>query len=205
MPNREMPPLDRWFDRLFNDTESSKVGSGWISGTASVFFGSVALLGVIAFWFPQVLTTQAFRDRYPVGVLRALVEVLIGLAFLLGATSLMLRKRKVLGVTGMALSFAALLAGGGSVPIESDFTQPYTIGLDWFLLNVLLMALVFVPLERAFCRLRDQSTFRFGWTTDGMHLLASHLAVQGLLFMTLLPVTTLARFWQPASLYSGPI
>src|SRR5262245_7298865 len=123
-----MPPLDRWFDRVFNDTESSKVGSGWISGTASVFFGSVALLGVIAFWFPGVLTTQAFRSRYPVGLLRALIEILIGLSFLLGATSLMLRKRKVLGLTGLGLAFVALLAGGGSVLIESDFTQPYTIG-----------------------------------------------------------------------------
>jgi len=195
--NREMPPLDRWFDSVFNDTESSRVGSGWISGTASVFFGSVAILGVIAFWFPGVLTTQVFRSRYPVGLLRALIEILIGLSFLLGATSLMLRRRKVLGLTGIGLAFVALLAGGGSVPIESNFTQPYTIGLDWFLLNVLLMGLVFVPLERAFCRLRGQSTFRFGWTTDGMHLLLSHLAVQGLLYMTLLPATTLAQFWQP--------
>jgi sterol desaturase/sphingolipid hydroxylase (fatty acid hydroxylase superfamily) len=200
MPDSETPILDRWFDRVFNDTESSGVGSGWISGTASVFLGSVALLGVIAFWFPGVLTTQAFRSRYPVDYLRALLEALIGLTFLLGAVSMMLRRRKVLGLTGLTLAFAAMLAGGGTVAIDSDLAQPYTIGLDWFLLNVLLTALAFVPLEKAFCRLCDQTTFRFGWTTDGMHLLLSHLAVQALMFMTLLPAATLARFWQPEGL-----
>ena len=108
MQHPDMPPLDRWFDRVFNDSESSRFGSGWISGTGSVFLGSLALLGVVVFWFPGVLTTQAFRDRYPVGLLRSLIEVLIGLAFLFGAISMMLRRRKVLGLTGIALSFAAL-------------------------------------------------------------------------------------------------
>jgi lathosterol oxidase len=157
-------------------------------------------MGVVVFWFPGLLTTPSFRNLYPVSLLRAVLEVLIGLAFLSGAISLMLRRRKVLGLTGIALSFAALLAGGGAVPIESDFEQQYTVGLDWFLLNVLLLALVFVPLERAFPRLAHQKTFRFGWTTDGMHLLLSHLAIQGVLFMTLLPATTLADFWQPDGL-----
>jgi len=200
MQKRDAPPLDRWFDRVFGDAEGSSFGTGWMSGTASVFFGSLAILGVIAFWFPGVLTTAAFRSQYPVGLLRVLIEVVIGLAFLFGALSLMLRRRKVLGLTGLTLAISAMLAGGGSVPVESDFAQRSTIGLDWFLLNVLLLALVFVPLERAFCRLREQTTFRVGWTTDGMHLLVSHLAVQGLIFMTLLPASTLASFWQPLEL-----
>jgi sterol desaturase/sphingolipid hydroxylase (fatty acid hydroxylase superfamily) len=202
MQQSDRPPLDRWFDRVFNDTESAHFGTGWISGTGSVFLGGLAVLGVVVFWFPGALTTQAFRSQYPVNLLRSLLEVLIGLAFLFGAISMMLRKRKVLGLTGIALAFVALLAGGGEVPIESDFTQPYTIGLDWFLLNVLLTALVFVPVERAFPRLRDQKTFRFAWTTDGMYLLLSHLAIQALMFTTLLPATTLARFWQPEGMQS---
>src|SRR4029077_16725482 len=40
--------------------------------------------------------------------------------------------------------------------------------------------------------------FRSGWTTDGLHFLVSHLAVQGLTFMTLLPATSIAALWQPA-------
>ena len=97
MPESETPILDRWFDRVFNDTERSRVGNVWISGTASVFLWDIALLGVIAFWFPGVLTTQAFRARYRVDFLRALIEVLIGLTFLLGAVSIMLRRERFWG------------------------------------------------------------------------------------------------------------
>src|SRR5262252_1422695 len=194
------PWLERAFDRLFGDAEATRFGSGWISGTASVFLGGLALLGVVTFWFPGVLTTAEFRAHYSVPLLRALLRVVIGLAFLLGALSLALRRRKVLGITGLGLSLLATLAGGSSVPLDSTFEHPFTIGLDWFLLNVLLLALVFVPLERAFPRRHEQTTFRSGWTTDGVYLMVSHLAVQGLTFMTLLPATTLARFWQPLAL-----
>jgi lathosterol oxidase len=194
------PPLERWLARTFGDTEDRAFGSGWISGTASVFLGSLAVLGVVAFWFPGAFSTAQFRAQYPVGLLRALLEVAIGAAFLLGAASLVLRRRKLLGLTGIALSLLAVLGGGGDVPIESDFDQTYTLGLDWFVLNLLLLALVFVPLERAFPRLPEQGSFRFGWTTDGAHFLVSHLAVQALTFLTLLPATALARFWQPEAL-----
>jgi len=194
------PWLERAFDRLFGDAEGTRFGSGWISGTASVFLGGLALLGVVTFWFPGVLTIAEFRAHYPLPLLRALLRVVIGLAFLLGALSLALRRRKALGITGLGLSLLATLAGGSSVRLESTFEHPFTIGLDWFLLNVLLLALVFIPLERAFPHRPKQTTFRSGWTTDGVYLMVSHLAVQGLTFMTLLPATTLARFWQPVAL-----
>ena len=147
-----------------------------------------------------VFTTAEFRVRYPVVALRALLEVTIGLTFLLGATSMMLRRRKVLGLTGLALSFVALLAGGADVAPASSGDAPFTIGLDWFALNVLITAMVFVPLERAFPLRAGQSGFRFGWATDGMHFLVSHLAVQALSFLTLLPATALAAVWQPEGL-----
>jgi lathosterol oxidase len=197
------PPLERWLARVLGDAEGRQLGSGWISGTASVFLGSLAVLGVVAFWFPGALSTAQFRAAYPIPLLRALLEVAIGLAFFLGAVSLALRRRKVLGLTGIGLALAATLAGGGDVPIESDFDRTYTLGLDWFVLNLLLLALVFVPLERVFARLPEQTTFRFGWTTDGAHFLVSHLAVQALAFLTLLPATSLARFWQPEALQAA--
>jgi sterol desaturase/sphingolipid hydroxylase (fatty acid hydroxylase superfamily) len=118
------PPLERWLARAFGDVGGTHFGSGWISGTASVFLGALALLGVLGFWFPGALTSAAFRAHYPIPVLRALVNVTIGLAFLLGAVSLVLRRRKVLGLTGLALALVATLAGGGGVPIESAFDQP---------------------------------------------------------------------------------
>lgn len=194
------PPLERWFERVFGDDETGRFGSGWMSGTASVFLGSLSLLGVLAFWFPEFFSSADFRRLYPIPVLRALLEGAIALAFALGALSLALRRRKVLGLTGLALALAALLAGGGEVPLDGDFDRRLTLGLDWFLLNVLVLALLFVPLERAFARLPEQKTFRFGWTTDGAHLLVSHLAVQAMSFFTLLPARALSRSWQPHAL-----
>lgn len=194
---RDPSGIERRLARVFGDDEPTAFGSGWMAGTASVFLGVLAVTGTLAFRYPDLLTTTEFRVRYPVGVLRTLLEVTIGLTFLLGAISMMLRRRKVLGLTGLALSFAALLAGGANVTPASSGDTPFTIGLDWFALNVLITAMVFVPLERAFPLRADQSTFRFGWATDGMHFLVSHLAVQTLSFLTLLPATALAALWQP--------
>jgi sterol desaturase/sphingolipid hydroxylase (fatty acid hydroxylase superfamily) len=199
----ERPPLEQMLSRVFGDDQDRSFGSGWISGTASVFFGGLAVFGVLAFWFPGAFTTAEFRARYPIELMRALLEVVIALGFVLGALSTLLRRRKVLGLTGIALSLGALLAGGGDVPIQSDFDTRFTLGLDWFALNLLLLALVFVPLERAFARLPEQTTFRFGWTTDGAHFMVNHLAVQALTFMALLPGTTLAQLWQPQGLLTA--
>ena len=199
------PAPERWLARIFGDAEETTFGSGWIAGTGSVFLGTLAVLGVVAFRFPGTLSTAGFREHYPLAWLRALLGVVIGVAFLAGALSMVLRRRKVLGSTGIGLALVATLLGGGGVPIDSTFDRPVTLGLDWFLLNLLLLAFVFVPLERAFPLRREQTTFRAGWTTDGMHFLVSHLAVQGLTFMTLLPATALARLWQPAALRTAVV
>lgn len=182
------------------DNDSSNLGSGWASGVLSVFLGAIGLGGVLVLWFPEWLSTERFRSHYPLALLRALLELAIGIAFLAGALSLALRRRKALGSTGCALSLAAALLGGGSVPIEGMRARPLQLGLDWFLLNLLLLAVVFVPLERAFPRWPDQGAFRPGWTTDGMHFLASHVLVQAITFLTLLPATTVARLGLPAAL-----
>lgn len=197
---RQPSRAERLLARVFGDSQSTAFGSGWMAGTASVFLGVLAVAGTLAFRYPDVFSTAEFRTLYPVGMLHAVLEVTIGVTFLLGATALMLRRRKVLGLTGLALSLLALVAGGGSVSPAPTPALPFTIGLDWFALNVLLTAMVFVPLERAFPRRADQSTFRFGWATDGMHFLVSHLAVQTLSFLTLLPATMLAAVWQPSGL-----
>jgi lathosterol oxidase len=193
------PPsrLEQQLRRTFGDDDPGTFGSGWMAGTASVFLGALAVLGVLAFSYPTLLTTAEFRTRYPVPVLRAGLEAVIGVAFLLGATSLMLRRRKVLGLAGLTLAGVATLAGGGDVALGDGPDLGLTIGVDWFVLNVLLTALVFVPLERAFPLRPGQTTFRFGWVTDGVHFLVSHLAVQTLSFLTLLPATSLAALWQP--------
>jgi lathosterol oxidase len=133
-------------------------------------------------------------------VVRALIQVVIAAGFVSGCLSLLLRRRKVLGLTGSALSVLAALLGGGGVALPETVASRPTLGLDWFLLNLFLLALLFVPLERFFPRLAEQDTFRVGWTTDTLHFLMSHLLVQVLSFLILLPAVTVSRFWQPSAL-----
>ncbi len=50
---------DEFFNKLFGDSESTQMGSGWFSGTAAVFFGMLSLGGVLTLHLPAQLTTFA--------------------------------------------------------------------------------------------------------------------------------------------------
>ena len=183
--------LDRAMARIFDDPEGTRLGSGWLSGTSSVFLGALGVGGVACFHFPEVLTTPEIRASLPIPALRVTLDIVIGLAFLLGLLSTLLRKRKVLGATGMTLALLASLGGAGHVPVDGSVsTGPVYLGLDWFLLNILLLCVLFVPLERIW-PLHNQSVFRAGWTTDTVYFFASHLLVQVSTLMTLLPAKVL--------------
>ena len=67
-----------------------------------------------------------------------------------------------------------------AVVVDRELGAGPTLGLDWFLLNLFLLALLFAPLERLFPQHAGQSAFRVGWTTDGVHFFASHVFVQAL-------------------------
>jgi len=196
-PGDDRPALDRWFERVFGDDQPGRLGTGWLSGTASVFLGCLGLLSVLVLWFPEWLTTARFRALYPLPIVRALIQVVIVAGFVTGCTSLLLRRRKVLGLTGALLSVLAALLGGGGVELPDSVAARPTLGLDWFVLNLFLLALIFVPLERFFPRLPGQSTFRLGWTTDTLHFFVSHGLVQVFSFLILLPAVTVSRFFEP--------
>ncbi len=194
----DRPTLDRWVARVFDDEEETRFGSGWASGTIAVFLGALALGAVACFHLPSALTSPTVREFYALSWIRPLVAVVIGGAFFLGLLSALLRRRKVLGFTGMALAMTASLLGGASVPVEGVSPGGIGLGLDWFLLNLFLLALVFVPMERAFPHRPGQSTFRVGWTTDTTHFFVSHLLVQLSAWLTLAPAAAATH------LASGP-
>ena len=182
--------LEERVRRWFGDDETTRLGSGWVSGVAAVFLGAVGLLAVVCFHFPALLTMPELRAVYPMGAVRAAVEIVIGAAFLLGLLSLALRRRKTLGATGVALALVAGLLGGGTVAVDGPVSASPYLGLDWFLLNVLMLCAVFVPIEKI-VPLRRRSAFRPGWVTDGAHFLISHLLVQVSTLATLAPATVL--------------
>ena len=140
--------LEQKINEFFGDSESTGFGTGWWSGILSAFFGFLSLGGVLCLHFPQLLSSPELRPHYPMHTMRVLIESLIVGAILFGVISSILRKKKILALTGMLLATAATLLGGSSVPINENVRGGPAIGLDWFLLDMFLMALIYVPLER---------------------------------------------------------
>ncbi|MES2523395.1 MAG: sterol desaturase family protein [Gemmatimonadota bacterium] len=187
--------LDAKVARVFGDDEPTHVGSGWVSGTVSVFLGVLAVGAVACFYIPELLTSPDVRAVLPMPLVRTIIQIVIATGFLLGFLSALLRRRKTLGFTGIALAMMAALAGGGNVPYEGAVPKtPVYLGLDWFLLNLLLLAVVFVPLEKLWPLRKGQTVFRAGWTTDTIYFFVSHLLVQVSTLLTLMPAQVFFRW-----------
>ncbi|MGH9816546.1 MAG: sterol desaturase family protein [Candidatus Acidiferrales bacterium] len=171
--------------------EPRHFGSGWISGVLSTILAAMGFGGVLCLLFPEYLTTPELRAIYPMDFMRGLIHLVLVGGFALGFVSVVLRRNKTLGVAGLLLATLAVLLGGSEVPVDGPVRQSNYLGLDWFLLNLLILALIFVPVERLFARLKEQGIFRQGWRTDLAHFFVSHLLVQVSVFLTMLPARTL--------------
>jgi lathosterol oxidase len=191
--------LDPWFSRLFgDDDEPSGVGSGWPGGVVAVLAGALAVGGVLCLRFPATLTAPSLRAIYPLRAVRVALGALITLALALGAASALVRRRKVLGTTAAGLGALALGLGGPTAALPATIARGAGIGLDWFLLNVLLMTALFVPLERVAPRDPDQRVFRRGWSTDAVYVFVGHASVQVVSAVVVLPGLVLrARVFGP--------
>jgi lathosterol oxidase len=170
-----------------------RFGSGWISGTISAALGMMAFGGVLCLLFPQYLTTPRLREMLPMGLIRGVIHVFLIAAFVLGVLSLVLRRSKKLGSTGVGFSLLGAVLGGSEVAVEGTIARSNFLGLDWFLLDLLMLATLFIPMERLYA-LRPQQIFREGWRTDLAHFLVSHLLVQVMMFFTLTPAAVLFKF-----------
>lgn len=156
------------------------------SGLVGLFLSLGSFLAVLVFRYPQWLTMSETAPRYPVETMRLLLALAIMGGFLFSAINVVLRPSKRLGLSGLFLCMMAVLAGGSTVEVGGG-EAAFRVGLDWFILNIVLLALIFVPLERLFPLHKDQDIFRPGWTTDGIYFLFSHVAVELMTFFTLLP------------------
>ena len=185
---------DAFFKKVFGDSEPTHAGSGWVSGVLGVFAGLLGLGGALCLHFPALLTLPDARSHYPMGIIRLLIQGMIAAAFVLSAMSAILRQRKVLALTGGLLAAAAALLGGGSTPLPNDVGSHYGIGFDWFLLDLLVMTLVFVPVERFWPLHPKQKTFRPEWTTDAFYFIATHLPAQLLTFLMVAPALLLTKY-----------
>ena len=115
------------------------------------------------------------------------VAHLILVSLVLGVVSLLLRERKVAGLTGIGLTLLAALMGGSRVPIDGEMTDGPFLGLDWFLLNLIIFSALFVPLEQLFPKRKEQPILRPSWRTDLTYFFVSAVLVQLTTILTLKP------------------
>lgn len=171
--------------------EPTSFGSGWMSGVLSAALGLIGLGAVLCLQFPELLTTPEARALYPIGWVRGLLHLVLVGAFVLGAISLTLRRNKALGTVGVTCTLIAALLGGSRVPADAELQQGPFLGLDWFLLNLIVYSVVFIPIERFFARLPQQGIFRPSWRTDLTYFFVSALLVQVTTILTLKPAMVL--------------
>jgi sterol desaturase/sphingolipid hydroxylase (fatty acid hydroxylase superfamily) len=162
---------------VFHQSGALEKGYGKVTGVIAFTLSGMAVLAVLAFHFPEYLTTPDLRKKYDVGLLRQIMLVGMVIAGGLAIANLVVRRNRWLNGSALVLLAIAALAGGHRVPV-GDFPDntPY-VGLDWFLIDLLGSGLVFILIEKMFPLHKAQPVFRPGWQVDFTHFIVNHLLV----------------------------
>lgn len=161
---------------IFHQDGALSRGYGKLSGVIAFVLASLCFLGVLAFHYPEYLTTPELRKNYSVDVLRLVMLWAMIISGGLALANLLRRRNRWLNGTAFVLIALTVALGGHQVPI-GDFPDhtPY-IGLDWFILDLLGSTLIFVAFEKL-RPIYPQPVFRPGWQTDFTHFVVNHFLV----------------------------
>lgn len=168
-----------------------RFGSGWISGVLGLVAGLGGFLLVLSLRAPGTFSMTELAPIRESPWFRFGIFVLLLVAFGSSAISLVLRKGKILGTTGISAALAGALLGGSQASSLAPDPTPLFLGLDWFVLNALFTGFLFVPLERFFAQKPDQALFREEWREDLFYFLVSSLMVQILTVLSFSPAQSL--------------
>ncbi|MBA4265854.1 MAG: fatty acid hydroxylase, partial [Comamonadaceae bacterium] len=160
-------------------------GRGMVTGVIALSLAILCFLGVLAFHFPQYLTTPELRRSYDVNLMRQLLFWSLVLAGALSLVNLVFRRAPWLAGAAFALVLVSALLGGHQVEVDPNFPDhtPY-IGLDWFILDLLGSALIFIFIEKLFALRKEQPVFRPEWQTDFQHFIVNHMVIGFMLLAT---------------------
>jgi hypothetical protein len=172
-------------------TEPTSFGYGFISGLLSAILGIAGFGIVLSLRFPQYLGYGELRPLYSLEYLRAGIHITLVASFLLGSVSAFLRTNKTLALTGIGFTLTAALIGGSQVPIGHEAGAGSWLGVDFFVLNLLLYSAVFIPLERLFALRADQQVFRRQWLVDLTYFFVNSLLIEIMTILTLRPALIL--------------
>ena len=162
-------------------------GSGWFAGFFALLFAICGFGMVLALRFPEWLAMPELKLLKDMPQFRVAVHVMLLLSYALALLSLLLRPRKALGATALAIGLIAALLGGSNV--QSSETQSWGVffGLDFFIVNLLITGFMFAPIERFVPHRPEQRLFRIEWREDLFYYLISSMMVQAFTFLALAP------------------
>ena len=163
--------------KLLASSGELRFGQGMVATIIALSLGFLCLLGVLAFHFPEYLTTPQLRRQYSVDILRQAMFVALLVAGGLALANLILGVRRNLNLLAFLLVIAAVVLGGSRVPVGNFPDNTPYIGLDWFILDLLGSTLIFVVIEKMFPLYRGQAVFRPEWQTDLKHFAVNHFLV----------------------------
>jgi sterol desaturase/sphingolipid hydroxylase (fatty acid hydroxylase superfamily) len=194
----DQPQLSPVRQKIRNELEAPETirrfGSGWISGLLGVVLGSAGLLLVISLRAPGTFSMPEIRALHANTWFRFVLHGILLSAFVFSALSLALRRERILGTLGVALTLIAALIGGSQATAFAPDPTPLFLGLDFFVLNVLFTGFLFIPVERLFPQRGEQLVFREEWREDLFYYLVSSMLVQILTVLTFAPAKSILAF-----------
>jgi sterol desaturase/sphingolipid hydroxylase (fatty acid hydroxylase superfamily) len=173
----------------YRDTVEPSSERSWLAHM-SAGLGALALMGVLCFHFPELLTSRDFRQAYSESFARHLLLVGVIAAFVMGTVSILRNRNRRVALFGVISAACAVLLGGATVQFDPIKVSAYSLGLDWFVISLFFSTIVFVPLERMF-HVRNLSPLRPGWRTDLTYYFFSHILVQFILIVVTTSSTTM--------------
>lgn len=169
--------------RLYRQHGPLPSGVGKVSGVIAYSLAILCLLGVIAFHFPEYLSTPELRKNYSVDVLRGLMLAAMIVSGGIALANVVLGRYRWLNLFTVAIILLAAAFGGPFVPVGSFPVGTVYIGLDWFILDLFKSMVIFILLEKLIPIHRGQPVFREGWLTDFVHFAFNHFLVGLALFI----------------------
>lgn len=172
-----------------------KIGEGRISGWISVSLGILSILGVLCFGvlcfhFPDLLTTPQLRNVYTADEMRYLLYAGMIFAAAFGLVTFVLNRKKLMGAIGISLALLALWGGGISLQVGPRYTLPGYIGVDWFILDLLMSTMIFIFLEKLYPHIREQAILRPDWWHDFRYFAFNHLLIGVFAFVATMTAST---------------
>ncbi|MEY2665578.1 MAG: hypothetical protein RLZZ480_683 [Candidatus Parcubacteria bacterium] len=153
------------------------LGKGTISAAISISLSVLSFLSVLAFYFPEYLTTPELREIYTESFARALLFLGIITAALFAVINVILSKRVIVACVSFVLLMITILLGGHMEPVGTVEKTGVYFGLDFFILNLLLFAFIFIFIEKIFGYKKDQLVFRREWQTDVIYFTFNHILI----------------------------